>query len=820
MLLLLLYLALVTHLTGAATEDISSCSVAYFGKVSTSLEVKSDSSGTSSVCFLESGTSDAGGDCMKFNLNVPTVRVEVDPQSASPRSCKIHLTFTVNNQDALVLTIIPSGTVGSLGKETTLSVGVKTQTTVELYVEDKLMKTVNYESSGAGEDVDLTGCRHKGNFVEKLQKACSDKTVLVTCGTNGEINEEQCGRAQVCFRDSTTPAKCVLHAQCSVVGPAMMDFKGQHALAPDFCSYTLLEAGVLKVVAQFKERRRTDMPFLHRIIITLKESDTKTNTIIIGPGRQVKVNTSPLTFSEGNLQQTIDSVILAYSDNICVATIISKENGKPNWIIVMDGTSVLITGDGDSPLPDEVTGSCIDISQGAIKNQEHSPNGCDTVPTEPVDSSIDCPTRTQRCATILSEESIQSCSHPNYLHQQFSEACKETLCKYPEQDELYCQFLSSFAKMCGVQEAVNYLEKAYCSLNECPDTVCRDSEFCEHVGVPRCKCRAGVYKDFKQGETTCQNQQASVSIPLCVLTEKGLDVKDLHLNQKSCKGTVDATKEQITFSFDSSAQCDTKQEEQNDKIVFKNTVQFDAKTDSELISRKSSYKLDFSCFYSQPDDQNIHFKTKGADGLMAAIKGSWPYKINVGMFSDLNLKNPIDFSKGLTKNQMIYISLETDGMDGALLLMKADDCYATDSETGGSKYSLISGGCGNPKDKSIKVFPAKGNRGTVMRIKMFQFKGGKKNVFLKCKMKLCLSTTPGCKPDCDSKTPGNSGNTASLIKLANSAAQWILWRETRMILGLYFMCLIDNRGIEETRGESSEESEERGLRLSPDDEVT
>ncbi|KAJ0036543.1 hypothetical protein NQD34_005220, partial [Periophthalmus magnuspinnatus] len=114
------------------------------------------------------------------------------------------------------------------------------------------------------------------------------------------------------------------------------------------------------------------------------------------------------------------------------------------------------------------------------------------------------------------------------------------------------------------------------------------------------------------------------------------------------------------------------------KILYQNTVQYNSSSEAGIVSRKSSFKLDFSCFYQQPELKTIRFTSKGAGGLQAAIQGSWPYNISVGMFSDLTLQFPIDFSKGIKMNQVIYISMESEGMDGALLLMKADDCYATD----------------------------------------------------------------------------------------------------------------------------------------------
>lgn len=82
---------------------------------------------------------------------------------------------------------------------------------------------------------------------------------------------------------------------CTVVGPAVLDVHGQMRLVEDRCSYALLSAPDLQIVATFQERRRKDVGFLDGVILQLGRSDVH---VSLDPGGRIRVS-RPLLTREG-----------------------------------------------------------------------------------------------------------------------------------------------------------------------------------------------------------------------------------------------------------------------------------------------------------------------------------------------------------------------------------------------------------------------------------------------------------------------------------------------------------------------------------------
>lgn len=86
------------------------------------------------------------------------------------------------------------------------------------------------------------------------------------------------------------PQTPIPHSTCSVVGPAVLDVHGQLNFVEDRCSYALLSAPDLQIVATFQERRRKDVSFLDGLILQMGRSDVHIN---LDPGGRVRVSRRP-----------------------------------------------------------------------------------------------------------------------------------------------------------------------------------------------------------------------------------------------------------------------------------------------------------------------------------------------------------------------------------------------------------------------------------------------------------------------------------------------------------------------------------------------
>lgn len=55
--------------------------------------------------------------------------------------------------------------------------------------------------------------------------------------------------------------------------------------------------------------------------------------------------------------------------------------------------------------------------------------------------------------------------------------------------------------------------------------------------------------------TVCTQSSATLTLAGCLLEDKGIDYKVLHLNDESCLGHMDDHTHMVTFGFDSSDTC-------------------------------------------------------------------------------------------------------------------------------------------------------------------------------------------------------------------------------------------------------------------------
>uniref|UniRef100_A0A3B4WPS3 Alpha-tectorin-like n=1 Tax=Seriola lalandi dorsalis TaxID=1841481 RepID=A0A3B4WPS3_SERLL len=534
------------------------------------------------------------------------------------------------------------------------------------------------------------------------------------------------------------PVRCVVYSTCTVTGPTVIDFNGHVSSVQDRCAYTLMSAAGLQLLATFQERRRKDVSFLERVILRLDGSGVD---IHLGQGGNVQLNHTTLRLNSS--AQLIHGVELS-KDKSRVTAKVTFSNYSTS--ILFDGTTAQIHVKG----PGSLQGLCVNSSSlSEVRLSEFSSSSCETQYSEPADGRIDCTMMTARC-NLLKEAPFTSC-HSHVDPEPHVTACTSVLCLYPAGDGLRCQFLEVYAQACSLHSnhtLEGWRSKASCSPPQdlCQDTSCSAHEFCgeDMSGRPRCLCRAGFASKYRTrgalgDPTVCRENSASVSLAACLLAEKGINHSVLHLNDHTCTGQMDEKTHMVTFGFNTSKPCGTVISVAKNKIIYSNTIKTDNSSTSGPISRQSLVNVNFSCFYSQPDVKSITV-------MQQIISGSWNYSLSMSMCADLACTQPIDFSKGVQLDQTIYMSIETDGLDGNLINMKTESCWATNNENGngGLRYDLVKNGCSNPQDSTVMIIPNGKGTGSILVFRMFQFRGNNNKIFLHCKMKLCLKSSPSC----------------------------------------------------------------------------
>uniref|UniRef100_A0A3Q3N269 Alpha-tectorin-like n=1 Tax=Labrus bergylta TaxID=56723 RepID=A0A3Q3N269_9LABR len=518
-----------------------------------------------------------------------------------------------------------------------------------------------------------------------------------------------CGPKEHCQGDGS----CAPSNVCTVAGSTIIDINGKVHTVPDRCGYTLLSPGSipgLKVYGVFQERRRRDVS----VKVSLEQ------------GGRVKLNGDVLKL---NATAQVFSGVKLSKDKTGVTAKISTSNGAVS--VFFDGDKALIQLSGT------VQGLCGGSSKSfsGEKVAEYSSAGCNLLKQAPFTA----------CHNLISPEP-------------FVTACTNTLCKYPAVDDIKCKLLETYTIVCSKQGNVkveDWRTKTSCCKNSCQDKFCSDHEFCGqkfYGGEPRCFCRAIFASKYRSkssyGEpTACEHSSAAVTLANCLLEEEGIDYSALHLNDQTCKGEMKDDTHMVTFKFDSSRTCGTVVKANDSKIIYKNTITTQNNSIVGHIYRHDRVHIDFSCFYNQPDIKSLAIKW---GCLQQITSGAWIYNLTMKAYTDPLLLGTIESSTNIRMNERIWVALKTEGLDENAVQFVTESCWATNepSPSGNLRYDLIIKGCPNPADDTVTI--ENNGRGpyNVFSFKTFQFTDLTGDVYLHCKVQLCVMQGGNCVPVC------------------------------------------------------------------------
>ncbi|XP_054915796.1 alpha-tectorin-like [Poeciliopsis prolifica] len=622
--------------------------------------------------------------------------------------------------------------------------------------------TFQTSETNSGVITDVSGCRFSGlvyetNITVNDPRICS----TVTCDVSGAATAvSHCGPLEHCQGDGS----CAMNTVCSVTGSTVIGFTSKLQSVSDRCGYSLLRSSSLPglhVLGIFKERRRKDLSFLDRVILEL---DREGPQISLEQGSKVKVNDEFLIVHA--TPQIVHSVVLTKSHTGVNAKF---ETSNFTVSVVFDGHTAIIHLSGSSEVP--VEGLCGD-SSSTVNEQKpsvYSDTGCQTQYEDDSDSTSSCNTTAKWCG-LLQEGSFTACN--SYVDPEpFIQACIQTLCKYPAVDGLTCHFLKRYAEVCKYIKQCNsgglditYQLSVSVPQDGCQDMFCSSHEFCgvdSSSRKPRCHCRglfASKYKPTNSfGEPiVCADKAATVTLANCLLEDKGINYSVLHLNDQSCRGQLDNLTHLVTFSFSSQDTCGTVVQANNSQIIYKNAIVTQNIPMFGLITRHDKVHMDFSCRYSQPDIKTLSIRFRQSSVIQHISSGEWKYNLTMEAYTSRDRTKPIDSDADIDLNQRLWVELKTYGLEEDRVAVVTDSCSATNQPlpTGGLRYNLIIDGCPNPKDPTVAVERNGLGTSTIFSFNTFQFTGSNGNVFLHCKVELCVRQGDNCIQRCTQTVRG------------------------------------------------------------------
>ncbi|XP_051284284.1 zonadhesin-like [Dicentrarchus labrax] len=561
--------------------------------------------------------------------------------------------------------------------------------------------------------VDISGCRNQnagfktGEIMFNSSETCSQ---LVCSVESSGVSVSTCGSEESCIGNNM----CVRAADvCTVTASSIIDFSSRVHSVPDRCVYSLMKplgSSAFNLLAGFRERRRQDVAFLDHLILSLNGSIVK-----MEQGGRVRDGQQTLTLNATG--QVVHGVELSKNQTGVTAKIPSI-----NATVFFDGNTAHVTGHFGAM--EGLCGNPADSSQNftlsAAKSSNDSADSCETLHNQTADSSINC-TRTTEYCNLIKQAPFTVC-HNHSDPEPFVTACTGTLCKYPAVDGLNkCQFLEAYAESCRLKVTItvgNWRSNTDCSAvpqASCQDKYCSAHEFCgEKLGSTSCLCRAIFAAKYNStnslGEpTVCTQNSATLTLAGCLLTDKGIDYSALHLKDQNCTGHIDSETHMVTFSFNSSNACGAE--------VMVGTV------------LQQGHKLSV---------------------VKQIVSGAWNYTVTMNAYNDSGHKNLVNANTEVGLNQKIWVELKTDGLDNNTVAVVTDSCWASNdsSPNGTLRYDLVKNGCPNAADKTVMTEGNGVGTSNGFSFNMFEFSGKTGDIYLHCKVELCLTQSNACAPSC------------------------------------------------------------------------
>uniref|UniRef100_A0A8C4DQS5 Alpha-tectorin n=1 Tax=Dicentrarchus labrax TaxID=13489 RepID=A0A8C4DQS5_DICLA len=545
------------------------------------------------------------------------------------------------------------------------------------------------------------------------------------CDETAVVRNFSCGPSERCQGNNT----CMFDSTCTVSGPAVIDIHGQVNSVQDRCAYTLMSTPSvpdLQVLANFQERRRKDVSFVDSVTLRLNTTGVR---IDLKQDGRVQVDNTTLTLNSS--VQLIHGVELS-KDQTGVIAKVSLSNYTTS--VFFDGKTAQIRLKGPAGKVPSLQGLCGNSSSSLseLRLSAYSAGGCNLLKAAP----------------------FTAC-HSDIDPEPYITACNNTLCKYPVVDGLNCQFLEAYARACSLHNITleGWRSNVSCSPPQafCQGKICSAHEFCaEKTG---CLCRAIFASPYRSTDTlgdptVCSQNSASITLVGCLLMEKGIDYSALHLKDQNCTGQMDELTNMVTFSFNSSRTCGMEVSTNNSQLIYKNAIM--TQNSSGIITRNSQFYIDFSCFYTQPGIKTMGFRIRQISVIKQIVSGTWNYTLTMKAYTDAGRTKAVESNTKIQLNQKIWVGLETDGLDGNSVAVVTDSCWATNQalSNGSLRYDLIKKGCANSADQTVKVERNGQGTSSYFSFNMFQFSGNSTDLYLHCKLDLCVTQNNTCNPVC------------------------------------------------------------------------
>ncbi|XP_021336113.2 uncharacterized protein isoform X2 [Danio rerio] len=319
--------------------------------------------------------------------------------------------------------------------------------------------------------------------------------------------------------------------------------------------------------------------------------------------------------------------------------------------------------------------------------------------------------------------------------------------------------------------------------NPCSELNCSKEERCGMKnGVYGCLCNKGLQKhrapkdsfDFNE---TCESSSGSMSVSRCQLFEAGFSAEHLHLNDPSCRGSVQNGR--VEFNFDNDQHiCGTNLVANGSHFIYSNYIVGTSETEG-LISRVRILKLSFSCVYPQTQTLSMNVEINPLQSTVHKVlpSGEGVYHVRMVPYVDEEFTQPFTGRVDAELDQEMHVEVGVEGVDSHQFALVIDDCWATpeNDPTYSLQWDLIIEGCPNPKEGTVKLLQNGVSTSSRFSFRMFIFTANSTKLYLHCAVHLCLLSSGQCSTSCDSGEQRRERRALDLHDSASLSMGPLVW---------------------------------------------
>ncbi|KAI4885573.1 hypothetical protein NFI96_027656 [Prochilodus magdalenae] len=238
----------------------------------------------------------------------------------------------------------------------------------------------------------------------------------------------------------------------------------------------------------------------------------------------------------------------------------------------------------------------------------------------------------------------------------------------------------------------------------------------------------------------CESSSGLLSLSRCQLFEAGYAAEMLHLNDPMCKGKIQGDRVVFDFNNDNNT-CGTTLTTNETHFIYENAVQHYSSGDVGVISRQKWLSVNFSCVYPLIKSISMPMVIEAAHGVVSSeLSTEGSYTIRMMPYPNASYIEPYSGNVTLDENQQIFVAVDVEGVDGRQIALVIDSCWGTPINNTNSSlfWPLVSKECPNRQDGTVEVLQNGISTSSRFSFRMFTFTGQSENIYLHCKVHLCL----------------------------------------------------------------------------------